>query len=153
MKRRTKGVFYLLGFTAFLIGLFVVRPMWQARRPSDMPPTSAWVDAPALPFGFYHGWWFGCWVDSDHKSNRCRLWGSGGLQTVYEGLYVSCDQRSPVPADELQISAPSDSSNMWVGYSEGHVFAPAAFLRNGKILVPIETPRACEELREKKARK
>jgi hypothetical protein len=34
MKRRTKGVFYLLGLYVFLIGLLVGRPMWQARRPS-----------------------------------------------------------------------------------------------------------------------
>jgi|ERR1700674_3291122 hypothetical protein len=153
MKRRTKGVLYLLGFIAFLIGLLLVRPKWQARRPSDMPRNSVWIDAPAVPFGFYHGWWFGCWIDSDHKSNRCKLWGSGGLQTVYEGRYISCDEGSPVHADELQLTAPKDSSEMWVGYSEGNVFAPAAFLRDGKILVPIEAPRACEELREKKARK
>jgi hypothetical protein len=86
-------------------------------------------------------------------SNRCRLWGSGGLQTVDEGLYVSCDHGPPVPADELQLNAPVDSSEMWVGYSEGHVFALAAFLRNEKIIVPIETPRACKELEEMKARK
>ena len=152
MKRRTKGVLYVFGFIGFLVGLLVGRPVWQARGPSDMPANSIWIDAPALPFSFYHGWWFGCWVDSDLKSNRCRLWGSGGLQTVYEGLYVSCDERSPVPADELQLNAPADSTDMWVGYSEDNVFAPAAFLRNGKILVPTEAPGACKELHEKRAR-
>jgi hypothetical protein len=149
MKRRTKGVFYLFGFLAFLIGLLVVRPMWQARRPSDMPRNSVWIDAPALPFSFYHGWWFGCWIDSDNKSNRCRLWGSGGLQTVFEGLYVSCDSNAPVQRDELQLSAPADSMGMWVGNSERSIFAPAAFLANGKILVPFEAISDCEKFRKK----
>jgi len=150
MKRRTKGVFYLLGFIAFLIGLLVVRPMWQARRPSDMPRSSIWIDAPALPFSFYHGWWFGCWIDSDHKSDRCRLWGSGGLQTVYEGLYVSCDSKAPVERDELQLIAPADSMGMWVGNSERSIFAPAAFLANGKVLVPAEALNGCQKVRPNK---
>ncbi len=149
MKQRTKGVFYLLGFIAFLIGLFVVRPMWQARRPSYMPRNSVWIDAPALPFSFYHGWWFGCWIDADHKSNRCRLWGSGGLQTVYEGLYVPCDSKVPVQRDELQLSAPADSMGMWVGNSEHSIFAPAAFLANGKVLVPVEALSDCQKFRPK----
>jgi hypothetical protein len=143
---------YLLGWIGFLIGLLVGRPVWQARRPSDMPRNSVWIDAPTLPFSFYHGWWFGCWIDSDLKSNRCRLWGTGGVQTVYEGLYVSCDKGSPVAVEELQLNAPADSADMWVGHSEGNVFAPAAFLRNGRILVPVEAPGACKELQEMKVR-
>jgi hypothetical protein len=151
MKHRTKGVLYLLGFIAFLIGLLVGRPVWQARRPSDMPPTSVWIDAPALPFSFYHGWWFGCWIDSDGRSNRCRLSSAGAQEpTVYEGLYVSCDSKLPVQGDELQLSAPADSMGMWVGYSEGNVFAPAAFLKNGKVLVPVEALRDCEKVRQKR---
>lgn len=149
MRRRTKGVLYLLGFIGFLIGLLVVRPAWQARRPSDMPRNSVWIDAPALPFSFYHGWWFGCWIDSDGRSNRCRLWGSGGLQTVYEGLYVSCDSKAPVQGNELQLSAPADSMGMWVGNSEPGIFAPAAFLANGKVLVPVEALHDCEKVRPK----
>ena len=147
MRRRTKGVLYLLGFIGFLIGLLVVRPAWQARRPPDMPRNSVWIDAPALPFSFYHGWWFGCWIDSDGRSNRCRLWGSGGLQTVFEGLYVSCDSKTPVQGNELQLSAPADSMRMWVGNSEPSIFAPAAFLANGKVLVPVEALHDCEKVR------
>jgi hypothetical protein len=147
MRRRTKGVLYLLGFIGFVIGILIVRPAWQARRPSDMPRNSVWIDAPALPFSFYHGWWFGCWIDSDGRSNRCRLWGSGGLQTVYEGLYVSCDSKTPVQGNELQLSAPSDSMRMWVGNSEPSIFAPAAFLANGKVLVPVEALPDCDKVR------
>jgi hypothetical protein len=149
MRRRTKGVLYILGFIGFLIGLLIVRPAWQARRPSDMPRNSIWIDAPAVPFSFYHGWWFGCWIDSDGGSNRCRLWGSGGLQTVYEGLYVSCDSKGPVQRDELQLSAPANSGGMWVGTSERSIFAPAAFLTNGKVLVPVEDLSDCEKFRPK----
>lgn len=149
MKRRTKGIFYLLVFLAFLVGILVVRPIWQARRPSDMPRNSIWIDAPALPFSFYHGWWFGCWIDPDQKSNRCRLWGSGGLHTVYEGIYVSCESKAPVQGDELQLSAPADSMGMWVGNSDAGIFAPAAFLTNGKVLVPVGALRDCEKFRAK----
>lgn len=149
MRRRTKGVLYLLGWIAFLICLLVVRPAWQARRPSDMPRNSIWIDAPALPFSYYHGWWFGCWIDSDGRSNRCKLWGSGGLQTVYEGIYVSCDSKAPVQGNELQLSAPADSMGMWAGNSEPSIFAPAAFLANGKVLVPVEALHDCEKVRPK----
>jgi hypothetical protein len=150
MKRRTKRVLYLLGFISFLVGVLVVRPAWQARRPSDMPRNSVWIDAPALPFSFYHGWWFGCWIDADGRSNRCRLWG-GGLPepTVYEGLYVSCESKAPVQRDELQVSAPADSMGMWVGNPDRSLFAPAAFLTNGKVLVPIEAISRCEKFHTK----
>jgi hypothetical protein len=147
MKRRTKGMFYLLGWIGFLLALLVGRPMWQARRPSDMPRNSVWIEAPALPFSFYHGWWFGCWIDSDGKSNRCKLSSAG--TTVYEGLYVSCDGKAPVQREELQLSAPPDSMGMWVGTSERSIFAPAAFLKNGKVLVPIEDLSDCEKVRAK----
>lgn len=147
MKRRTKGVLYLLGFIGFLIGLLVARPAWQARRPSDMPRNSVWIESPALPFSFYRGWWFGCWIDSDGKSNRCRLWSAGSA--VYDGLYLSCDTKAPVLRDELQLSAPADSMGMWVGTSEGSTFAPAAFLTNGKVLVPVEDISDCEKFRPK----
>ena len=46
-------------------------------RPRNMPRDSVWIHAPSLPFEWHHGWWFGCWIDADGRSNRCRLWGSG----------------------------------------------------------------------------
>jgi hypothetical protein len=84
-------------------------------------------------------------MDSDGSSNRCRLWGSGGLNTVYEGHYVSWDSKLPVRKEELQLSAPADSVEMWVGDSEGKIFAPAALLSNGKVLVPMQVPSACQK--------
>jgi hypothetical protein len=151
MKSRTKGLLYLLGFIGLLAGFLIGRPAWQARRPSDMPANSIWIDAPAVPFGFYRGWWLGCWIDSDRTSNRCKLWGSGDLKVVYEGLYISCDDKSPVRADELQPSTQREVD--WVGYSKGNIFAPAVYLQNGKVLVPSDAPSACEELQVKNTRK
>jgi hypothetical protein len=111
-------------------------------RPRDMPRDSVWIHAPNLPFEWHHGWWFGCWIDSDGHSNRCRLWGGqGDKPIVFEGLYISCKDHSPVPASELKLKAPPDSSQMWVGGP-----APAAFLQNGDYLVPVVSPHGCEEL-------
>jgi hypothetical protein len=78
-------------------------------RPRDMPRDSVWIHAPNLPFEWHHGWWFGCWIDSDGHSNRCRLWGGqGDKPIVFEGLYISCKDHSPVPASELKLKAPPD---------------------------------------------
>lgn len=117
-------------------------------RPKNMPRDSVWIHAPSLPFEWHHGWWFGCWIDSDGRSNRCRLWRGGWDYTgvAFEGLYVSCANGSPVPASELKLRAPPDSSQMWVGVSEPKSTAPAAFLQNGEYLVPVLSPHGCEEL-------
>lgn len=131
-----------------LIGGCIGHLAWQARHPADMPSNSVWIDAPAVPFGFYRGWWLGCWIDSDGKSDKCELWGSGGLKTVYEGICISCDTKLPVPVQELHLRAPDESANMWVGDSEGTIFAPAAFLTNGKILVPIQIPASCQKFQQ-----
>lgn len=96
-----------------LIGGCIGRLAWQARRPGNMPTNSIWIDAPAVPFGFYRGWWFGCWIDSDGRSDKCKLWGSGGLGTVYEGNYISCDTKLPVPENELRLRDPG-RADMWV---------------------------------------
>jgi hypothetical protein len=115
-----------------------------APRPSQMPANSVWIYAPALPFSWHHGWWLGCWIDSDGRSNRCRLWAPSGI--VYEGRYISCESRSPVLGSELQLKAPQDSTEMWVGVKTEAVVAPAVFLQNGKALIPIESAKGCEEL-------
>jgi hypothetical protein len=147
MKLPTKIAIWGVGAVTLLIGLSLARLAWEARRPSNMPTSSAWIDAPAVPFGFYRGWWFGCWIDSDGRSNRCRLWGpSLSEPIVYEGIYISCDSKLPVSVAELQPTAPPMGSfGMWVGDSAGKIFAPAAFLRNGKVLVPVQIPSVCDK--------
>src|SRR3984885_4698478 len=113
-----------------------------------MPADSVWIDAPALSFSWHHGWWLGCWIDSDGHSNRCRLWAYGlDKPIVYEGLYISCDTNSPVPANKLKVKVPpAKSADMWVGLNQSGGNAPAAFLQNGKYLVPVTAPHGCEDI-------
>jgi hypothetical protein len=148
---RYKAWIPAVALIAFVAGIRAL--LWwggqPSARPKDMPANSIWVDAPALPFSWHHGWWFGCWIDSDGHSNRCRLWGAG-LQKpiVFEGQYVSCETHSPVAAEELRLKAPPDSMQMWVGVATREISGPAAFLENDKHLVPVESPHGCEELRD-----
>jgi len=128
-----------LAWLIVLVGLPLGLTAYRARRPSDMPANSVWIDAPAVPFGFYHGWWLGCWIDSDQQSNRCRLYGPGlHPPVVYEGRFVACETKVPVPVDQLKIKAPSDSMDMWM--PSGGV---AVILQNGDLLVPMGAERDC----------
>lgn len=147
MRRAAKVGLFAMGAIILWVGISIGRLAWQARRPADMPSGSIWIDAPPAPFGFYRGWWLGCWIDSDRVSNRCRLWGSGGLGIVYEGTYISCDQRLPVTADQLQLSPEAE-----VHWLPGGI--PGAFvdLTNGKILVPSTAPTACQSIEDQKSR-
>jgi hypothetical protein len=135
-----------------IAGIMILR-WWGLQpsfRPRGMPKDSIWIDAPALPISWHHGWWFGCWIDSDGHSNRCRLWGAGlDNPKVFEGQYVSCENHSPVAVSELKLKAPPDSSDMWVGVTSDEIIGPAVFLQNGKYLVPVEAPQGCEELRKR----
>jgi hypothetical protein len=116
-----------------------------AARPKSMPVESVWIEAPTLPFSWHHGWWFGCWIDTDGKSDICQLWGSGMKDpVVFEGQYVSCEDHFPISTHELKLKAPPDSFQMWVSVSSG--IAPAAFLQNGKHLVPVGSPHGCQQL-------
>jgi hypothetical protein len=143
-------LFVVLAGTIGGIGILLWWGAQPSLRPESMPVGSIWIDAPNVPFSWHHGCWFGCWIDSDGHSDRCRLWGAG-LETpiVFEGRYVSCETHSPVAADKLRLKAPPDSMQMWVGVAPEEISAPAAFLQNGKLLVPLGAPHGCEELREK----
>jgi hypothetical protein len=144
IERLAKISALIVGAIVFYIGASLAHERWQARRPADMPVDSVWIDAPAVPFAYYHGWWFGCWIDRDGKSNRCRLWGGGLKQpVVYEGLYVSCQTKKPVPLKELTLIPPKDSMYMWVG--DNGISAPIAFLTKGNFLTPVEVPDGCEQ--------
>jgi len=116
---------------------------FQARRPKDIP-NAIWINAPAVPFGYYHGWWEGCWMESDLRSNHCRLYGPGlNPAIVYEGRFMPCDGNQPVPMADLKLKPPHDSSDMWV--LPGFV----VFLENGRILVPIDKANECTNIRER----
>jgi hypothetical protein len=116
---------------------------FQARRPKDMP-NAIWIDAPAVPFGFYHGWWEGCWVDSDQQTNYCRLYARGlRPPVVFDGRYMPCEGKSPIPMTELKLRPPARSESMWI--FPGFV----AFLEDGRILVPLENVGDCPKILER----
>jgi hypothetical protein len=130
-----------------LIASSVGYSAFQARRPKDMP-NAIWVHAPAVPFGFYRGWWEGCWVESDQQTNHCRLYARNlDPAVVFEGQYLPCDGSSPIPMSELRLRPPSNGESMWI--FPGFV----AFLQNGRILVPLENIRECPKIIEKLGRK
>lgn len=142
---------YLIALIAIrCLVVLVVLPLgltaYRARRPKDMPANSIWIDAPPVPFGWYRGWWLGCWVDTDQQTNRCRLY-DGNLRpaVVYEGKYVPCDGKSPVPQAELKLKAPADSTEMWL--FPGIV----VFLEDGRLLVPAENSGDCGKIRQRRS--
>jgi len=72
------------------------------------------------------------------KSNRCRLWGSGGLQTVYEDSTFHVTAR--YLSNETNFSSVRQRTQWGCGSEilEHSIFAPAAFLANGKVWFPVE---------------
>lgn len=130
---------------AALVGVVILWSNWKARRPKDMPSTSVWLDAPYVPFGWNRGWWLGCWTDSDGKANRCRMWNSQLQSVTFEGRYVPCSGTAPVPKNELSLKTPSEAFSSWVPDGHGSI-APAVFLQNGRVFVPIDAPQTCDKL-------
>lgn len=124
-----------------LVGIPLGLAAYRARRPSDMPADAIWIDAPAVPFGFYRGWWLGCWVDTDGQANRCRLGTAGSI--VYEGGYVPCEGKGPVPNTELKLKAPINGSNMW------SFPGVIVWLQDGRFLVPAQNVGECEKIRHR----
>jgi hypothetical protein len=121
----------------------VAVPWYQARRPKGMPKNSIWIDAPHVPFGFYRGWWQGCWKDKDRTVTRCKLWGSG-VGTVYVGEYVPCDAQ-PILEKELILEPRSE---MWWTTSEKMSgLVPVVLLQDGRTLVPKDTLDVCAKLK------
>jgi hypothetical protein len=113
-----------------------------------MPSTSVWLDAPYVPFGWNRGWWLGCSTDSDGKTTQCRMWNSQLQSVTFEGQYVPCGDTAPVLDRELTLKTPLGAFSAWVPDGHGSI-APAVFLKNGKVLVPIDSPQSCEKLLSK----
>jgi hypothetical protein len=132
------------GWAIILVGIPLAMNAYRARRPADMPAANTvWINAPAVPFGFYHGWWLGCWVDPDQQSNHCRLYGpSLSPPVVYEGRYVPCEGASPVPLAQLKIKPPFDSMNMWLRPN-----GVVVILQDGRLLVPAKRRGDCLKIR------
>lgn len=121
-----------LGYSAF-----------EARRPREMP-NAIWIDALPVPFGFYRGWWEGCWVESDQQANHCRLYARDlHPPVVFEGRYMPCGGTSPIQITELKLRPPARDESMWI--FPGFV----AFLKDGRILVPLENVPDCTKIIER----
>lgn len=133
-----------VGVPILMMGSCIAYTAFQARRPKDMP-NAIWIDAPAVPFGFYRGWWEDCWLEPDQRANHCRLY-AGDLHppTVFEGRYLACDGESPVPLSLLKIRPPSQSAHMWLRPD-----GVAVILQNGRLLVPAERYADCATIRAK----
>jgi hypothetical protein len=133
-----------VGLPLLTVTLSIAHLAFQARRPKDMPLTSIWIDAPAVPFGFYHGWWQGCWVEPDGTANHCRLYGPGlHPPIVYEGRFMPCSGNTPIQPAELKLRTPPDSVDMWI--FPGFV----VLLQDGRMLVPVENMQDCPKIQDR----
>src|SRR5215472_16680419 len=86
--------------------------VFPPRRPKDMPKNAVWINAPALPISWHHGWWFGCEMASSQTSNYCRLVRNDGNE-VYGGDYLPCRTSAAIPENEIHLVPPRDSAEMW----------------------------------------
>ena len=122
--------------------------VFPPRRPKDMPQNAVWIDAPALPISWHHGWWFGCDTPSSGTANFCRLVMANGIE-VYAGDYLPCEDRSPVPISKINLVPPPDRVGMWIADKRLKELAPIGALREGGLLLPVGVLDRCNELKAK----
>jgi hypothetical protein len=156
MSRQNLGPKLLIGLVAILAALLLFwifggmrwldTQVFPPQRPKNMPKNSIWVDAPALPISWHHGWWFGCDMSSSGTANYCRLVMANG-EEVYAGEYLPCGGKSPVPVSKMELVQPPDSWEMWIGDNRLDGLAPIGFLRNGNFLLPVIVLDHCDKLK------
>jgi hypothetical protein len=129
------------------VGIFSPKP------PSSLPKNAIWINAPLVPFAFAHGWWLGC--EMQGATDVCTLvghndrfnGGDGKNSLVSNGTYLSCTSMKPLETSEIALRQPPSSANMWIIHddatSKSFDMAPAAFLRNGDVLVPTDAIVQC----------
>ena len=116
------------------------------RRPRHMAKNSVWIDAPALPISWHHGWWFGCDISSSGTTNYCRLVGADGKQ-INAGEYLPCGRGSPIPESSmLLVPPPPRSFGMWLADNRLSSLSPIGYLSDGDILLPAAAIDRCREL-------
>jgi hypothetical protein len=120
--------------------------VFPPQRPKDMPKNAAWIDAPALPISWHHGWWFGCDTSSSGRANYCRLVMANGSE-VYAGEYLPCKDRSPLAMSEIDLVPPPNQVGMWIADKRLKTLAPIGALRKGDLLVPVAVLDRCDELK------
>jgi hypothetical protein len=116
--------------------------VFPPRPPKDMPQNAVWIDAPALPISWHHGWWFGCEVARSGAANYCRLVMANG-QEVYAGEYLPCGSKTPLPASTNELVAPHHGA-IWIADKRLNTLAPVGALRNGDLLLPVLVLDRCE---------
>ncbi len=121
--------------------------VFPPRRPKDMPQNAVWINAPALPISWHHGWWFGCDVTQSGEANYCRLVMANG-QEVYAGKYLPCGSKTPLPVSTKELVAPPHSSAIWIADKRLNTLAPVGALRNGDLLLPAAVLDRCEKFKE-----
>jgi len=122
--------------------------VFPPQRPKNMPQNAIWIDAPALPISWHHGWWFGCDTPSSGRANYCRLVMTNGSD-VYAGEYLPCENGSPVAMSKIDLVPPPDQVGMWITDKRLKESAPIGALRKGDLLVPVAVLDRCDELKAK----
>ena len=118
--------------------------VFPARRPRLMPMNSVWIDAPAVPISWHHGWWFGCGVSDIGSSNYCRLVKPNG-ELVYGNNYVSCRDHLPMAEKNMRLISPPNDVSMWL-FGEGDD-GVIGFLADGSILLPVSMQGKCNQVK------
>jgi hypothetical protein len=121
--------------------------VFPPRLPKDMPQNAVWIDAPALPISWHHGWWFGCDVARSGAANYCRLVTENG-EEVYAGEYLPCGTKIPLPLSTKELVRPSRSGATWIADKRLNALAPVGALKNGDLLLPVEVLDRCSKFKE-----
>ena len=161
MDRPTLFSKWLLRVVALSVALLVGLPLFwisggntwldtkvlPPRLPKDMPQNSVWIDAPALPLSWHHGWWFGCEVTPSGTANFCRIVKANGEQ-VYAGDYLPCESKTPLPISTKDLVAPPDGDAIWITDTRLSTIAPVGTLRNGDLLLPVAVLDRCANFKK-----
>jgi hypothetical protein len=106
----------------------------RPNRPRGVAPNAAFLWAPhvGLPAP-RRGWWISC----RYETNRdyCRLSDIHG-RTQYDAELITYRTKATVPGNELNIDSEKTTDHkVWVG----NTLVPLVYLRNGDILIPLES--------------
>jgi hypothetical protein len=147
----------LLGLVAILVSLpffwlfggigWLDTQVFPPRRPRNMPKNAVWINAPALPISWHHGWWFGCDMSASGTANYCRLVMANG-EDVYAGEYLPCGGKTPLPASTIELAPPPANVEMWIADKRLTALAPIGFLRSGNFLLPVAALDRCDKFKD-----
>jgi hypothetical protein len=121
--------------------------VFPPQRPKDMPQNAVWIDAPALPISWHHGWWFGCDLTPSGTANCCRLVMAHG-EEVYAGEYLPCGSKVPLPLSTKELVPPPQNVEMWIADKRLKTLAPVGALQNGDLLLPVVVLDLCDKFKQ-----